>query len=78
MAGLAIPLTNTASTAAERARSGYLQLWQSLPMLPLRPTHTVLRLALARATGSAWPLVAADCSSARHAASRPPRSVMRC
>lgn len=35
--------------AAERARAGYLRLWQSLPMLPLRPTHTVLRLALARA-----------------------------
>lgn len=36
--------------AAAAARAGYQQLWQSLPMLPLRSTHTILRVALLNAT----------------------------
>lgn len=35
------------TAAAERARAGYEQLWQVLPALPLKPTHTQLRLAVA-------------------------------
>ena len=33
--------------AAEQARAGYAQLWQLVPALPLKPTHTDLRIAVA-------------------------------
>lgn len=35
------------AAAAERARRGYGQLWQLLPTIPLKPTHTQLRVAVA-------------------------------
>lgn len=33
----------------ERARAGYAELWQLLPAIPLKPTHTQLRIGVALA-----------------------------
>ena len=38
------------AAAAERARAGYAQLWQLLPAIPLKVTHTQLRVAVAWST----------------------------
>lgn len=35
------------AAVAERARIVYAQLWQGVPAIPLKPTHTQLRLAVA-------------------------------